>query len=86
LVLGAGFVNFSDSEVGAGRCQMSPWVIMTVYMNTAGVLVTGKVVEKREAILMPGVDSWEHIPEVRYSIGLSTRRTGKLLSIEWTHR
>jgi hypothetical protein len=43
-----------------------PWVIMTAYMNAAGVLVPGEVVEKREAIVMSGGDSWKHIFEVTY--------------------
>jgi hypothetical protein len=43
-----------------------PWLIMTAYMNTEGLLVTGEVVGKREAIVMSGGDSWKHIFEVTY--------------------
>src|SRR5437773_3658881 len=43
-----------------------PWAIMTAYMNSADIVVDGKVTEKREAFVMPGSDSWNHIFEVTY--------------------
>jgi len=43
-----------------------PWVIPTVYVNFAGIVVPGKVVSKQEAIVMPGGDSWRHTFEVTY--------------------
>ena len=45
---------------------MSPWLIGTVYVNSAGVVVEGRVIEKREAILLPGGDAWAHIFEISY--------------------
>lgn len=43
-----------------------PWAISIQYMKAAGALVVGKVVGKREAILLPGGDTWRHIFEITY--------------------
>jgi hypothetical protein len=43
-----------------------PRLISAAYMESAGVLVTGKVVAKREAFLMPGGDTERHIFEITY--------------------
>jgi len=43
-----------------------PWILMTAYVNASGVLVPGKVVEKHEAIVMPGGDASKHVYEVKY--------------------
>ena len=38
-----------------------PWVIATAYVNQAGIIAVGKIIAKREAIVMPGGDSWKHV-------------------------
>ncbi|GEM_PF-4696848 len=43
-----------------------PWAIAMLYMQVAGQVVEGKVIAKREAILLPGGDSWDHVFEVTY--------------------
>lgn len=43
-----------------------PWLLSAAYMRTAGIVVSGKVLAKREAFLMPGGDTWVHIFEVTY--------------------
>jgi hypothetical protein len=43
-----------------------PWLISAAYMESAGVVVTGKVVGKREAFLMPGGDTERHIFDITY--------------------
>lgn len=45
---------------------VSPWVIAMAYMQMAGQVVEGKVTGKREAIVMPGGDSWDHLFEITY--------------------
>jgi hypothetical protein len=45
---------------------VSPWAIAMAYMQISGQVVEGKVTGKREAILMPGGDSWDHIFEITY--------------------
>jgi hypothetical protein len=45
---------------------ISPWVIGMAYLHLAGHVVEGKVIGKREAILLPGGDSWDHVLEVTY--------------------
>ena len=43
-----------------------PWVLMSAYMKSSGVLVNGSVVEKRETFLLPGGDTAKHIFEITY--------------------
>lgn len=43
-----------------------PWVLSNLYMRSAGIRVTGKVLAKRETFLLPGGDSWKHIFEITY--------------------
>jgi len=43
-----------------------PWIVTGAYMKSAGVVVTGKVLAKRETFLLPGGDSWKHIFEISY--------------------
>jgi hypothetical protein len=43
-----------------------PWVVTSAYMKSAGAVVTGKVLDKRETFLLPGGDSWRHIFEITY--------------------
>ena len=45
---------------------VTPWLLAAVYMDTHGVLATGRVVAKREAFVMPGGDSWKHVFEVTF--------------------
>jgi hypothetical protein len=40
-----------------------PWAIATAYMNETA---EGTVIAKREAFVMPGGDSWEHVFEITY--------------------
>jgi hypothetical protein len=42
------------------------WAVATTYVENAGAVVEGEVIGKREAILMPGGDTWKHIFEVTY--------------------
>jgi hypothetical protein len=46
---------------------VSPWAIAMAYMQISGQVVEGKVTGKREAILMPGGDSWDHLFEITYT-------------------
>jgi hypothetical protein len=46
---------------------ITPWAIAMAYMQIAGQVVEGKVTAKREAILMLGADSWDHLFEITYS-------------------
>jgi hypothetical protein len=46
---------------------ISPWAIAMAYLHLAGHVVQGKVIGKREAILLPGGDSWDHVFEITYS-------------------
>lgn len=43
-----------------------PWFPSNLYMRSAGILVTGKVLAKRETFLLPGGDSWKHVFEITY--------------------
>src|SRR5690349_11016479 len=43
-----------------------PWLSSAAYMRNAGLVVSGKVLAKREAFLMPGGDTWRHIFAVTY--------------------
>jgi len=43
-----------------------PWVLTSAYMKSAGVLVNGSVIEKRETFLLPGGDTAKHIFEITY--------------------
>ncbi len=43
-----------------------PWIVSAQYMKAAGVVVTGKVIAKREAILLPGGDTFRRVFEITY--------------------
>ena len=43
-----------------------PWAISASHMKAHGIVVTGNVVAKREAFLMPGGDTSRHIFEINY--------------------
>ncbi len=45
---------------------IAPWIATNLYMNSAGIIITGRVLEKRETFLLPGGDSWKHIFEITY--------------------
>ena len=41
-----------------------PWIATNAYMKSAGVVVTGRVLDKRETFLLPGGDTWKHVFEI----------------------
>jgi len=43
-----------------------PWIAMSRYMKSAGIVTTGKVLAKRETFLLPGGDTWKHVFEITY--------------------
>jgi len=43
-----------------------PWVLTSAYMEIAGIVVNGRVVEKREMFLLPGGDTAKHVFEITY--------------------
>ena len=45
---------------------VSVWLWPTIYVSTAGIEVPGRVIEKRQRIVMPGGDSWKRVFEVTY--------------------
>jgi hypothetical protein len=61
---------------------ISPWAIAMGYMQIEGHVVEGKVIAKREAILLPGGDSWDHVFEITYSY----RPLGSTYTETATHR
>jgi hypothetical protein len=58
--------KFITAFVLIGAFIIVPWVLSTQYMKAAGVVVTGRVVAKREAFLLPGGDTWRHTFEITY--------------------
>jgi hypothetical protein len=58
--------RFIAALFGIAALAAGPLVISNVYMQKSGVVVIGKVLAKREAILMPGGDTWKHIFEITY--------------------
>lgn len=58
--------RFIATVVLLAALAVGPWVASAVYMNKAGIVVGGKVVAKREAILMPGGDTAKHVFAITY--------------------
>src|SRR5690242_3886357 len=45
---------------------VSFWLAPTIYVARAGIEVPGRLIEKKERIVMPGGDSWKQVFEVTY--------------------
>ena len=41
-----------------------PWITMSAYMKSAGIVVAGRVLDKRETFSLPGGDTWKHVFEI----------------------
>jgi len=58
--------KYLASFVFVGGLAILPWMLTSAYMKSAGVLVNGSVIAKRETFLLPGGDTAKHIFEITY--------------------